>query len=58
MGGGGAGRDKLVSRDVGRLPGGKSLSIRHFQGLQVVMRHEGELGYQGHVGLGKEAFLA
>jgi hypothetical protein len=47
-----------ASHDVGRLSGGQSLAIHHFQGLQVVMRHEGELGYQGHVGLGKEAFLA
>jgi hypothetical protein len=40
-----------ASHDVGRLSGGQSLAIHHFQGLQVVMRHEGELGYQGHVGL-------
>ena len=47
-----------ANNDVGRLSGGQSLSIRHFQGLQVVMRHEGELGCQGYVGVGREAFLA
>jgi hypothetical protein len=47
-----------ASHDVGRLLDEQSLAIRHFQGLQVVMRHEGELGFQGHVGVGREAFLA
>ena len=47
-----------ASQDVGRLLDEQSLAIHHFQELQVVMRHEGELGYQGHVGVGREAFLA
>jgi hypothetical protein len=47
-----------ASHDVRRLLGGQSLAIHHFQGIQVVTRHEGELGYQGHVGARKEAFLA
>jgi hypothetical protein len=46
------------NHNVERLSGGQSLAIRRFQGLQVVMRHEGELGYQGHVGLGRDAFMA
>jgi hypothetical protein len=29
-----------------------------FQGFQVVVKHEGALGYEGHVGLGREGFLA
>ena len=34
-----------ASHDVGILSGGQYLVICHFQGLQVVMRHEGEMGY-------------
>jgi hypothetical protein len=44
--------------DDGRLPGEESLAIRHFRDLQVAMRHEGARGYQGPVGLGREAFQA
>jgi hypothetical protein len=45
-----------VSHDVGRLLGEQSLTICHFQGLRVVKRQEGELGYQGPIGVGREAF--
>jgi hypothetical protein len=47
-----------ASHDVGRLLGEQSPSIRHSQELQVAMKHEGGQGYQGHVGVGREAFLA
>ena len=46
-----------ASHDVGRLLGEQSLAIRHSQGLQVVMKHEGEHGYQEHVRDGREASL-
>jgi hypothetical protein len=47
-----------ASLDVGRLSDGQSPAIHHFQGLQVVMRHEEVQGYQGLAGIGKEAFHA
>jgi hypothetical protein len=46
------------NHDVGRLLGEQYPTIRHSQGLQVVMKHEGEQGYQGHARVGREAFLA
>jgi hypothetical protein len=47
-----------AKHDVGRLLCEQSLSIHHFHGLSVIMIHEGELGHHGHVGVGREAFLA
>jgi hypothetical protein len=47
----------LASHDVGRLLGEQSPAIHHSQGLQVAMKHEGAQGYQGHVGVGREASL-
>ena len=49
-------RTNWASDNVGRLSGGQSLAICHFQELQVAVRHEGALGYQGNVELGREAF--
>jgi len=45
-------------QDVGRLSGGKSPAIHHFQGPPVVRIHEEIQGYRGLAGLGKEAFQA
>jgi hypothetical protein len=56
--GGGAGKDKLASHDVGKLWGGQSPTIHHFQGPWFVRRHEKAQGYRGLAGLGKEAFQA
>ena len=47
-----------ASHDVGRLLGGKSPAIHHFQGPRVVMRHEEVHGSWVLAGLGKEAFQA
>jgi hypothetical protein len=46
------------SHDVGRLLSGQSHVIHHFQGPQVVRRHEEAKGYWRLVRLGKEAFQA
>jgi hypothetical protein len=47
-----------ASHDVGRLSGGQSPAIHHFQGPQAVRRHEEVQGYRGLAGLGREAFQA
>jgi hypothetical protein len=49
-------RSSWASHDVGRLSGGQSPAIHHFQGPQVVRRQEEVQGDRGLVGLGKEAF--
>jgi hypothetical protein len=47
----------LAIHDVGRLFGEQSPTIHHSHELQVAMKHEGTQGYQGHVGVGREASL-
>jgi len=47
-----------ASHDVRRLSGGQSPTIHHFQGPQVVRRHEEVHGYRGLAGFGMEAFQA
>jgi hypothetical protein len=54
--GGEAARTSWASHDVGRLSGGQSPAIHHFQGPWVAMRHEEVRGYRGLSGVGKEAF--
>ena len=48
----------LASDDGGRLLGEKSPAIFHSQELWVSKKHEGEQGYQGHVGARREVSLA